>query len=67
MFAKSGDRLVIHGHHVGEPDREAEILEVRHEDGSPPYIVRWADTGQEGLMFPGSDASVHRAEDDHPG
>jgi hypothetical protein len=58
MFARSGDRLVIHGHHVGEPDRDAEILEVRHPDGSPPYVVRWSDTGQEGLIFPGADAFV---------
>ena len=67
MFAKAGDRLVIHGHHVGEPDREAEILEVRHEDGSPPYVVRWSDTGHEGLMFPGPDASVQQAEDGNSG
>ena len=61
MFAQAGDRLVIHGHHVGERDREAEILEVRHEDGSPPYVVRWSD-GQEGLVFPGPDASVQHVE-----
>ena len=66
MIAKAGDRLVIHGHHVGDSDREAEILEVRHEDGSPPYVVRWSDTGHEGLMFPGPDASVHHAEDEKP-
>jgi len=65
MYAKAGDRLVIHGHRVGEPDRDAEILEVRHDDGSPPYVVRWSDTGQEGLFFPGSDASVeHFGGDD---
>jgi len=66
MFAQAGDRLVIHGHHVGESDREAEILEVRHEDGSPPYVVRWSD-GQEGLVFPGPDASVQHTEGGKPG
>ena len=66
MFAQAGDRLVIHGHHVGERDREAEILEVRHEDGSPPYVVRWSD-GQEGLVFPGPDASVEHVEGGQPG
>ena len=66
MFAQAGDRLVIHGHHVGESDREAEILEVRHEDGSPPYVVRWSD-GQEGLVFPGPDASVQHTEGGTPG
>jgi hypothetical protein len=58
MFAKAGDRLVIHGHHVGEPDRDAEILEVRNVDGSPPYVVRWSDSGHEALVFPGPDAYV---------
>lgn len=58
MVARRGERLVVRGHQVGQPDREAEILEVRHEDGSPPYVVRWGDTGQEGLVFPGPDAFV---------
>lgn len=62
MFAKAGDHLLIHGHHVGQPDRDAEIVEVRNEDGSPPYVVRWSDNGQEGLMFPGPDASVVPAD-----
>ena len=58
MKANVGDRLVIKGHHVGEPDRDAEIIEVRGDDGAPPYLVRWADDGHEGLFFPGSDASI---------
>ena len=64
MYAKVGDRLVIHGHHVGEPDRDAEVLEVRHEDGSPPYVVRWSDTGHEALFFPGPDAYVDHLDDE---
>ena len=58
MHAVVGDRLVIKGHHVGEPDRGAEILEVHGEDGGPPFVVRWDDDGHEGLYFPGSDAEV---------
>ena len=57
MKALPGDRLVIRSHRVGEPERDAEILEVG-TDGAPPYRVRWGDTGHEGLMFPGSDAYV---------
>lgn len=49
---------MIKGHHVGEPDRDAEILEVRGPDGRPPYVVRWSDDGHEGLFFPGPDAVV---------
>jgi hypothetical protein len=56
MYASKGDRLVIKGHHVGEPDRDAEILEVEGENGGPPYRVRWDDDGHEGLFLPGSDA-----------
>ena len=63
MFAKAGDRLVAQSNHVGEPARDAEILEVKHEDGSPPYLVRWSDTGHEALVFPGPDAQVRPAED----
>lgn len=58
MQAKVGDRLVIKGHHVGQPDRDGEIIEVRGEDGAPPYVVRWEDTGHETLFFPGTDAVV---------
>jgi Domain of unknown function (DUF1918) len=68
MRATAGDRLVIKGHHVGEPDRDAEILEVRGDDGGPPYLVRWEDDGHEGLFFPGSDATVqHFPRQSHRG
>ena len=61
MRAKVGDRLVIKGHKVGNPDKDAEILEVRGADGGPPYLVRWSEDGHEALVFPGSDAVVeHR-------
>jgi hypothetical protein len=57
-----GDQLVIRGHRVGEPDRHAEILEVRGSDGRPPYLVRWSDDGHVGLIFPGPDAAVEHFE-----
>lgn len=58
MNAEVGDRLVIHGHHLGEPAKDAEILEVLGPDGRPPFRVRWSDDGHESLFYPGSDASV---------
>jgi Domain of unknown function (DUF1918) len=58
MRASVGDRIVIKGHHIGEPDKDCEILEVRGAEGGPPYVVRWEDDGHEALFFPGSDASV---------
>ena len=62
MHASVGDRIVIHGHHGGEPDRDGEVLEVRGHDGGPPYEVRWGDSGHTSLFFPGSDASVQHFE-----
>ena len=53
MNAAIGDRLVVRGHHTGEPDRAAEILEVRGPDGFPPYLVRWDGDGHVGLFHPG--------------
>jgi hypothetical protein len=64
MHAKVGDRIVIGGHRAGQPDRDCEVLEVRHENGEPPYLVRWGDTGDEDLFFPGPDASVVDYKDD---
>ena len=52
MRAAVGDRLVVKGYHVGDPDRDAVVLEVRGEDGGPPWTVRWGDDGHEGLFFP---------------
>ena len=62
MQAKVGDRLVVKGHHMGEPDRDGEILEVHGEDGSPPYSVQWSDDGHAGLVFPGPDATIDHLE-----
>ena len=56
LHASVGDRLVVRSFHGA--NRDAEILEVRHEDGTPPYVVRWSDTGHEALVFPGADAHV---------
>jgi hypothetical protein len=58
MHAQPGDRIVIKGHHVGEPEKDCLVLAVLGPDGEPPYRIRWGDTGHEGLFFPGSDALV---------
>lgn len=62
MRASVGDRIVIKGHHVGEPDRDCEVLEVRGADGGPPFLVRWGDSGHTSLFFPGSDATLEHFE-----
>ena len=62
MEAKAGDRIVIKGHRIGEPDRDCEVKEVHGHDGGPPYLVRWGDSEHDTLFFPGSDASVQPYE-----
>jgi hypothetical protein len=62
MQASVGDRIVVHGHRSGEPDRDGEVLEVRGSDGVPPFLVRWEDTGHETIFFPGSDATIQHFE-----
>ena len=62
MFARKGERIVIRSTHLDGPVRDGEIIEVEHADGSPPYHVRWSDTGRESLVFPGPDAYVDHAD-----
>jgi hypothetical protein len=57
MHASVGDQLVVEGRKVDDARREGEVVEVRGQDGAPPYLVRWSD-GHEGLTFPGPDAHV---------
>ena len=68
MRAVTGDRLHVHGRTVGRPDHIGEILQVRGPDGTPPYVVRFAD-GHTGLVFPGPDAEIEHAmpEPGYPG
>ena len=61
MHAAVGDRIVIHGHHVGEHARDGEVREVHGADGGPPFLVRWSDSGHETLFFPGPDATIERS------
>jgi len=61
MDVKPGDHLLVRGHTVSQPDRNAEVLKVLGANGGPPYQVRWAEDGHEGLFFPGSDALIEKA------
>lgn len=63
MKAAVGDRIIVRSTHVGESDRDGEVLEVHGPDGAPPYLVRWSDDGHEGLLFPGPDTQVHHDEE----
>lgn len=61
LRAGRGDRFVVRGHHLGEPERDGEIIDVLGADGAPPYLVRWED-GHTSEVFPGPDAYVQRFE-----
>jgi hypothetical protein len=63
MHAELGDRLHVHGRTVGIHDQMSEIIEIRGQNGAPPYLVRH-DDGHEALVFPGSDASVEHPRGD---
>lgn len=58
LWAHVGDRLIIGGATVGDAGRDGEIVGLHHADGTPPYDVRWSDTGRVTLVFPGPDARV---------
>jgi hypothetical protein len=63
LHARVGDQLVILSSTLGRPVRDGEIIETRGADGSPPFLVRWADDGRTTLVFPGPDARVHSLVD----
>jgi hypothetical protein len=65
MHAVVGDRLRVHGRAAGTSDQTSEIIEVRGQNGEPPYVVRH-DDGQEALVFPGSDALVEHPQTREP-
>ncbi|MFI7440626.1 DUF1918 domain-containing protein [Nonomuraea indica] len=61
MKAAIGDRLVVEGAHQGEPRRVGVIIGLHHDDGTPPYVVRWLEEKHETLVYPGPDAHIeHR-------
>ena len=63
LRAQIGDRLVIRSHHLGELERDAEILEVLGDGGAPPYLVRWEDGGRVSRFYPSSDAYVDHLDE----
>ncbi|MFF7640927.1 pyridoxamine 5'-phosphate oxidase family protein [Streptomyces canus] len=65
MRAHLGDQLVIGSPTTGAR-RDGEIVGLRHEDGTPPYDVRWSDTDEVTLVFPGPDAHIRHVEHGQP-
>ncbi|QJS99712.1 DUF1918 domain-containing protein [Streptomyces asoensis] len=66
MRAHLGDQLVIERTTTGAAKRDGEIVGLHHEDGTPPYDVRWSDTDEVTLVFPGPDAHIRHLEHGRP-
>ncbi|UQA98116.1 DUF1918 domain-containing protein [Streptomyces halobius] len=62
MRAHIGDQLVVESPATGATRRDGKIVGVRHDDGTPPYDVRWSDTNDVTLVYPGPDAHIHHIE-----
>lgn len=58
MKASVGDRIMIASSKLNGPVRQGRVVELRHPDGSPPYLVEWSDDAQPALFFPGPDAHL---------
>ncbi|MBK3624387.1 DUF1918 domain-containing protein [Streptomyces asoensis] len=68
MRAHLGDQLVVENTTTSGARRDGEIVGLRHDDGTPPYDVRWSDTDEVTLVFPGPDAHIrHLGAPDRPG
>lgn len=58
MKAQIGDRIVVAGNKVDAQYRDGKIVDIRHADGSPPYVVEWEATGEQTVVFPGPDCHI---------
>ncbi|MFI1991531.1 DUF1918 domain-containing protein [Actinoplanes sp. NPDC020271] len=66
MKANIGDRIIIEGKHLGDSRRIGIITGVAHNDGSPPYDVRWLEDGYTSVVIPGAEARIEPAPGENP-
>ncbi len=66
MKAVVGDRIVVASNKVDRAARDGKVVELRHPDGTPPWVVEWSDDpGHTAVVFPGPDAHIVHG-DAHP-
>ena len=65
MYAFPGDRIYVRDESA-ETTRDAEVIEGEHEDGHPPYWVRWSDSGEEEMLIPDMHAVVEHSGPTYP-
>lgn len=61
MRAAVGDRITVHGLHVGDAERHGEVVQVKGPDGEPPFVVRWDSDGHEVTFVPGPGVRIDPA------
>lgn len=57
MKAAVGDRVFVASGRPGH-ERMGHVVELRHPDGTPPYVVRWDDTGTDEVSFLRGDSRI---------
>ncbi|WP_308403818.1 DUF1918 domain-containing protein [Streptomyces rhizoryzae] len=62
MKAHVGDQLVVECPGTGAVRLDGKVVGLHHADGTPPYDVRWAETDQVWVFFPGSDTRVRHLD-----
>ena len=67
MKARAGDMIEVRGRHIESLPRLGEVLEVRGEEGVPPYLIQWDDEPHQCIYFPGTDAIVRHLDEEHAG
>jgi hypothetical protein len=69
MQAHLWDMIVVESPTCETTRRDGQIVGLHHADGSPPWDVRWSDTGRVTLVVPGPDAhiSAYRGGSPQPG
>jgi hypothetical protein len=58
MYAHVGDRLIVEGDRA----RAGLIIGVPHQDGTPPYIIKWLASGSIAMVVPGQFARIVPAD-----
>jgi uncharacterized protein DUF1918 len=61
MRAHKGDTVVVPHPHTGSSARKGQIVEVKGEDGGPPFAVQWSDGTRAEAFVPGPEATIEPA------
>ena len=62
MRAVTGDLLLLKDLKTGALVRDGRILDVRGDELSPSYLVRWSDTGDVELYIADESSYIHHFE-----